>query len=419
MSINIFSIFIFICLVLPSAIDTLFLKVALLLVLGINGAKLLLQRRIDVLANNSSVIWLILYCLHGLIFSLLGWLRHGEGWVKTIQVHVFWPIYFYVCLAGLRSSELRKIIYVSARWASLVISLLSILLLLCAHLGLGIYQEYVKIIGFGGIVGVDSMGSIFGFTLPGLVSCPFIIGFTLGKFLILDWRRMSLFQLLEESLLSILAVLSGRFALLLVVLFGPIIAILLHRGVRPIKNKMRTVKSSSLIGLLTVLFFLLVSAIIFLSQGFIDDFSRGGFDESNSGARLLQAEILLKGFWQHPLLGVGLGVSHPELIRSSDTPWSYELTYLAMLYQTGILGFCSYVALVSVPALKLIVMLRDGENYKENRWVFPILVGYIFVLIANSTNPYLNRFDAVWIIVIMSLLAENLAKKQNCIGRVK
>ena len=79
-------------------------------------------------------------------------------------------------------------------------------------------------------------------------------------------------------------------------------------------------------------------------------------------------------------------------------PWAYELTYLALLFQTGLVGTGFYTAGVIWIYVTGIGVLRGGGPL--GRMMFPTLVGLSCFLIANGTNPYLPRFDGLWVIFL-------------------
>ncbi len=79
-------------------------------------------------------------------------------------------------------------------------------------------------------------------------------------------------------------------------------------------------------------------------------------------------------------------------------PWAYELYYLALLFQTGLLGFMAYGAGVAWTHVMGLRVIREGGPLGE--MMLPILVGTSCFLIANATDPYLARFDGLWVIFL-------------------
>ena len=117
----------------------------------------------------------------------------------------------------------------------------------------------------------------------------------------------------------------------------------------------------------------------------------GGTAEQSAGSRLEQAPELLDGARDNPIVGAGLGGVLPSgYRRSDDTPWSFELTYLQLLFQGGIVGLC---LLAWLPAVVLRDTVRrllagDGREHAVSRTAgIGSLVG---LLVAYAGNPYLT-----------------------------
>ena len=80
--------------------------------------------------------------------------------------------------------------------------------------------------------------------------------------------------------------------------------------------------------------------------GFVNMVATGFQFDSDPVAMLRrdQSVALVKGWLEAPLLGSGHGMPAPDVIRSEETPWAYELTYLALLYHTGVVGTLAYAS---------------------------------------------------------------------------
>ena len=85
-------------------------------------------------------------------------------------------------------------------------------------------------------------------------------------------------------------------------------------------------------------------------------------------------------------------------IRSDVMPWAYELSYLALLYQTGLVGLGIYATGIAWIYFMGVKILRSGGMFAES--MLPLLVGMTCFLVANATNPYLAKFDGLWIIFL-------------------
>lgn len=95
------------------------------------------------------------------------------------------------------------------------------------------------------------------------------------------------------------------------------------------------------------MFFILSIIVVFsLFYGLVDfeaigDFLDNTIGNDNNDPRIAQFESLIAGWVEKPLLGNGTGVN-ASVIRS-DIPGTYELSYIAMLFERGIIGMLIFV----------------------------------------------------------------------------
>lgn len=116
-------------------------------------------------------------------------------------------------------------------------------------------------------------------------------------------------------------------------------------------------------------------------------------DLTSSSARYVQFFSLMNLFWLHPMLGAGLG-ANASVIRSLEAPYSYELTYVALLAKLGIVGTMA----ISLPLFLWIgKLMRHSQN-----WI-SIATLSIAIILMTASNPYLIN------LVGMSLVAFLLA----------
>jgi O-antigen ligase len=116
--------------------------------------------------------------------------------------------------------------------------------------------------------------------------------------------------------------------------------------------------------------------------------------DDDAVARHQQLVALLRGWLDHPFLGVGHGASVYGSIRRETAPWAYELGYVALLFQTGIVGVAAYAAGVLWVFFCAVKIIKGGGELGQ--MMIPMLVGFCSALIAHATNPYLDRFDGMW-----------------------
>jgi O-antigen ligase len=127
-------------------------------------------------------------------------------------------------------------------------------------------------------------------------------------------------------------------------------------------------------------------------------------DDASAGLRETQAPKLWDAFKANPVLGDGLGaVVRPRYVRDPAAPWSYELTYLQLLFQMGVLG------LLAVLALPLAVVRRGLKEAGTGALRAQPLAGamaILGILVASATNPYLlSSFGMLCVAIGLSLVA--------------
>ena len=87
---------------------------------------------------------------------------------------------------------------------------------------------------------------------------------------------------------------------------------------------------------------------------------------------------------------------------------------IPLLFHTGVLGFGAYVSGVIWIYWMGVRMIRSGDRI--GLYMLPVLVGMSCFLIANATNPYLEKFDYLLVVFLpialinFWLLARNKAR---------
>ncbi len=94
-----------------------------------------------------------------------------------------------------------------------------------------------------------------------------------------------------------------------------------------------------------------------------------------------QFKQLAAAFEDHPLLGIGLG-GHVQIIRSFTRTYSYELQWVALLMQVGIVGMAGIVLLIFAAAYDLFAARHRGRLW--------LLLLFLLYLGAAFTNPNLT-----------------------------
>ncbi len=126
--------------------------------------------------------------------------------------------------------------------------------------------------------------------------------------------------------------------------------------------------------------------------------------------RVIQSRILMEEWFSKPILGSGHGVS-ASMIRHFDKPWRYEMSYHALLFHTGIVGFIGYSAGLILLYQRGISIIKQGGD--DAYLMIAQLTGLSSILIAYSTNPYLDALDILWVIFVPIAFVNNKYKVSN------
>lgn len=173
------------------------------------------------------------------------------------------------------------------------------------------------------------------------------------------------------------AIVSGRSALLLSVFLGIFFYIMINASFEIIKY--------IFLGILLaiVLVFILNSYgvnVLNVLEGFYDKLFGGG-----DKLRAEQTQALINGINRN-IFGAGHGVG-VDYLRSKKFPWRYENVPVAIIYRVGLFGFLIY----SIPFLYSIYKYISIKS--RNAYDHYMLVGFVSILIATFTNPYLESFE--------------------------
>lgn len=134
----------------------------------------------------------------------------------------------------------------------------------------------------------------------------------------------------------------------------------------------------------------------------MENYLDAGLASDKLGAVVRQAQIstLVKEIAGRPWFGSGLGYVTTDCIRSGEQPWRFELTYLGMALNIGLVGIAIFV-LVYLRWLKgaLSALL-------PRQMTVPLLCGSVFFVICSASNPYILSVEYLWIFFIPFFLSK-------------
>lgn len=356
--------------------------------------RVLLDRRVLLMALGFAAI--------GVFFVLRGYVEGAPGALQMFNVYVTWPLVYTTLIAGAAHRGVLRGLMRVLVWAALAVSAYSISYVLWAA---GYWPDalYVAIdqgqaIGFYGSYvefGLYSTSTLL-FTMPFLVGALFVFP-SAGA----PMSRRVLWLALALNLVTVL--LAGRRALLVLVPLAPALALFYRSWLTPVRKRdSRRLVTRALAGAVVLALALgtAITAVGGIAPSGFGEMVGTGFQFDTDPVAMLRRDqftALLDGWRNQPLLGTGHGMP-AEVIRSIETPWSYELSYVALLFHTGLVGTTAYAAGVAWMAGMAYLIARRG--WPEAPSMVATLVGTSSFLVANATNPYLEKYDYLWVIFL-------------------
>ena len=340
-----------------------------------------------------NIFFSFLFILNGIVLS-------APGAIKVSTVYLIWPILylFFIGMADKKETMLpilRTIIY-----GGIVSVVLILLFMANSFIGLPIditalakAQDFHMFYDIG-IIELHSMN-----LTTVLYSFVFVLAilFIPKQYNAIIKSKIILRIALLASL--ILIFISSRRAFWLISAISPLIVLALLKVCRVDLNFKRFIMP-------TIIFF----SILFTTFGFLDldidnltsqlnsTYEFNNPDAESNYLRKLQFDALINGWENHKIIGAGLGAAVQESVRDEDAPWSYELSYVALLFQTGIVGVLVYSLSILWILVESIKLVRKNTNYVS--FIIPQIAALICFLLVNATNPYLAKFDYLWTIFL-------------------
>lgn len=409
---NIFVLLLFLSLSLPTIITPI--KMALLGILALFVLITSLKhKKLEI--NKELFLITLFFSTLGLVYSTYGSVVDNPGATKTMTVMVIYPLLF-LCLSIFFSHiddflKIKKALI----FGSFLVVLVQLSFLLSAY---GVLPEFIA--GFfrelhPGMAVLHVMEGSFLFTLPNASSLIFLIPFLLSYVLLSEKKNKKLLILLFVMFCLIL--LTGRRAFFVSfafsLLFLIVASLYLNKDLKSSAFKKLIKTGFVLVGFIIVL---IVSLEVDI-EVYVNDFmSIFDFSSNDSNLeRVYQFRALYEGISNAPLFGSGAGAA-AEYSRSSEQSWAYELSYVAFMFHYGVLGFMIYLFGIIYIFVSLLKISKDKLVSRDVKvFIVSFLAGFVAFLVANSTNPYLGKFDYMWgiFIPVMIINAYKIEKRKQ------
>ncbi len=349
------------------------------------------------------VVGALAFSALGAVGSLFGALRGNPGALSMMTVMVAYPLLMIALLGLVRDGDgrrLDRVLFVIA----LALATLDIAYVAWVFVDPGNPLAALLESVYGDWAVVDSSEDYTMFTLPNIASIIFLLPYAVLRSLLEIERRPRLAWLLVVVLLAAPVALSARRALYLGstagVVVGLVAAWAVHGYARGrMSLPLRVLATIVPVGAVGVGAFFVGIGAGLINPDAITVGLQGLFDfrtESSNLERTLQFDSMLDEIARSPLWGHGAGAAAAYL-RSYEQPWSYELFYVSMVFHYGLAGFACYlVGVLWLLGWFLHRVVRDDATHVMAAW----FGGVCAFLIATATNPYLLKFDFMWVIFI-------------------
>ncbi|WP_137771825.1 MULTISPECIES: O-antigen ligase family protein [unclassified Microbacterium] len=321
----------------------------------------------------------------------------NEGWSHSLIAWVAAPVLFWVWAVALDARTVRLVL-VAVAAATVALSAVTIGVAGSGLLPIGYQFANVSVHGqwFGAVVGMYGMSSFIALA-PMWVTALFFR----GRPFLPPWWLVLLAAV--GSLLS--TVVSSRRAVLAGVVIAPIVVLICYLATRdrsvPLflsRKAMLTAVIGACVAAVAVVLGILSPVGQKAAQGGVALITGSGAG-ADERLRLEQMDELWDGFLASPIWGHGIGATIEGYSRSNDRPWSFEMQYHLILFQTGIIGVLLLAAVVVFVVRALWMAQRRSPEMR------PVLAvassGALAMLIANSLNPLLQAPGHFWAVFLL------------------
>jgi hypothetical protein len=303
----------------------------------------------------------VFFILVILLYAIYGYLNSAGDLMNNLQVYLIIP-FFYSWVVLFKDTKVQSIFVLNVA-ASVILTV--VLMFIFQSLDLNHYQ--LNAIDHTSVrYSYNSITNEFSFPLFN------VLPFTL-TFIIMFFGRNNYYKFLLMLISLVIAYYTGRRGVLMGISVVSVLIILKDY------NLYLRYFSLSLLLLSTAVYVLINFSIIDLDYHRVNQY------------------ISLMDMWgENILFGHGLG-AHSELIRNVQKPSSYELFYLSLLNQIGVVGLLFFVGYFG-----RYVLYRSSD-----RFVIAVQYGIMGVLVASISNPYFDRFDFLFLIFIPFILKKH------------
>lgn len=382
-------IILFLILIAPGVLQEI-KAIILAIIVVIILLEIAIKKRLNI--HPKILVWVSIYVITNFFFLLRGTYETKDIFSMLAPSYILWPIVYTIALivasSTFESFDMIKVFIVST------IAVSSYIVYIILNFRGYVPSSFMLLLPLGYKINYD-LGYL-NFFIPCITSLFFLIPYIIAL-LLSDKQAMLVkkkYLWLALILGSVASILVGRRTLIGVICVSPFIAVFIGKYKKSIS---KSIIKKIFIGIVVIL-------LVFMTYFFIGkklnvklriDNSQTTLMKLGTELRFSQFDALIQGWKEKPLLGAGFGINAEGSIRSETTPGMYELSYVAMLFQTGIIGITIYFLLIAWLFKMCVKIIKSNEE--NSTWMVAILTGVTCMIIANATNPYIQSFDGLWV----------------------
>lgn len=325
-----------------------------------------------------------------MFISLLG-IFHGvlkiaPGVFEYTTIYLIWPLVFIFLISINFNFVIERYFEVIFPWIYLFIAFSIISLLPIFSFG-DIFSTYNEILGTR-----VNFNSVYPeFSTPVMGWFIFAVPFFFFKFILkLLWDKPSPFDIFFVFLSLVVLLLSGRRGMW----FSTSLSLFLFLLFLFLQGYNKLFKVIFLLIPVIIFGFIILNNLNFEFDALFNSL-KIDLDASSDITRINQIKALYNGWLDSPIFGQGIGAITEDRHTGFWTqPWAFELQYNLLLFQVGILGGFVYFS----ATIFIIFSLLKRSLKTRDITLFSFIAGFTSLLLANSTNPYLNKFDYLLIL---------------------
>lgn len=336
------------------------------------------------------ILWFLIYISFGALWGAYGLVNGKEFAVDFLRLNTLWVLVYFFLILMINKPKHLEICQKIMIWATLVIAIYNINY---ALYGMGyVYLPLIINLDMGQRIGIHP--GYIQLTAHNLGSLVFLSPFVFSGIAIAGDKGFAglprWFSVLVLILCLIAVFLSGRRSLWFITILVPLIYYCIIKIVINRRNRFGERFNYKQWLPLIVLGILLIMGQYYLfhkagwdSQSFVDRFTFSGEQAEGYDYRINKIAILITDVCEHSLLiGTGGGST------------AFEVTFMQVFHETGIIGLMIFVGLFFWVYLQILKLVKRKKGNAEQG--IPLLMGSICFFLGMGTNPYYGSFDFMW-----------------------